>query len=96
MEKTVHITINELRTAFENWLDFHYGLHCEEVEERFFKYCHSLAQSQIDDSLDWDNGRETYQVSADTAHNVKLLNSPHHHAVIKAYYAKHPWKQPNV
>lgn len=94
MNADTFITHETLTQAWANWLQHHHGLQCEEVEERFFTYCHSLEQSFIDDPLDWENDNDQYHVAADTAHRINLLAGPHFNTVISAYYAKHPWGQP--
>jgi len=90
--KEAYITSEEVTKAHDNWVYFHKGLICDESEERFFTYCHSQAQSFVDDVLDWDNGEETYHVAGSTAQRIKQLGSPHFHAILEAWYAKHPWK----
>lgn len=92
MEKTAYVTNLELRTAWQNWLYFHKGLHCEEVEIRFFNYCHTVKQSFIDDSLDWDNDGDRYHVAVDTAQRIKQLAGSYSETICKAYYIKNPWK----
>lgn len=90
-EKTSYITNSELRKAWKNWLYFHRGIHCEETEERFFKYCHTVEQSFIDDMLNWDDGKATYHVAQDTAQRVVKAAGPYFNTIFSAYYAKHPW-----
>ena len=87
-----YITNQELTQAWENWLHFHRGIHCEETEERFFAYCRSLEQNWIDAPLDWSNGEETYHVARSTAQRIKKLLSPNYNTWLEAYYINHPWK----
>lgn len=87
----VYITSAELEKAWDNWLYFHRGLHCEETEERFFTYCHSTEQSFVDDMLLLEDPENKF-VCAETAQKVRQCASPHFNTVLAAYYAKHPWK----
>lgn len=82
-----------LRQAWQNWLEFHYGLDCEELETRFFDYVHPLmADSYTDDPLDWDSDDLEFNVLPQTRDRVVALAGPHHYAVIKMHYANNPWK----
>jgi hypothetical protein len=97
--KDDYITVGEISQAWENWLTFHKGIHCEETEERFFTYCHSIEQSFVDDLLDWsvvDDERpedgDKRHVAANTASRIRLAASHHFNAILNAYYIKHPWK----
>lgn len=94
MEKDTKITHEELRLAWRNWLYFHRGIDCDETEERFYAYCHSLEQSFVDDILDWDEHTDQpIIVAADTARNIRQCASIHFDAILNAYYVTHPWKQ---
>lgn len=49
----------------------------------------------VADSKLYDRRFDTHawlDVSYETARKIALLNSPHYYAVIKAHYARHPWK----
>lgn len=85
------LTNKDLSKAWYNWVEAHYGLVCDEVHTRFFTYCHSLEQSHADDLLDWDAGKNKFNVASDTAHRVRQLASTHYKTVVAAHYAKHPW-----
>lgn len=85
------ITNEELTQAWENWLYFHRGIHCEEVEGRFFTYCHNLDQSWVEACLDWGNGQDTYHVSIGTAERIRKCASSNFNALLEAYYINHPW-----
>lgn len=92
-EKTTYITHETLNQAWNNWLHFHRGIHCEETELRFYTYCHSLEQSFVDDALNWDDDDLwTHHVAASTAYRVNLLAGPNFNMIIRAYYVNHPWK----
>ena len=97
--KDSYVTVTEIEQAWNNWLYFHKGVHCEEVEERFFTYCHSLEQSFVDDLLDWRSDHDDERaygdqrhVAASTTQRIKLAASPHFNTILNAYYVKHPWK----
>jgi len=93
--KEAYVHVNEIEQAWRNWMTAHYGIHCEETEERFFSYCHSVEQSFVDDLLDWqsysfDDQRfgENRHVAASTAKRIKMMASQHFHAIVKMYYAR--------
>ena len=97
--KEAYVHVNEIERAWHNWMTAHYGIHCEETEERFFSYCHSVEQSRVDDLLDWgsfsfDDQKfgETRHVAASTANRIKMMAGPHFQTIVSVYYAKHPWK----
>lgn len=92
--KEAYITIEELKQAWKNWIYFHKGIECEEVETRFYMYCHTLEQSFIDDLLDWDanNDVKKMHVAKGTANRIKSAASTHFNTILNAYYIRNPWK----
>jgi hypothetical protein len=85
------VSAEECLQAEDNWYQAHYGIRCEETMERFFKYCHSLEQSRVDDQLLAEDP-SIKRVASSTANRIRLLASPHFKTVVNAYYAKYPWK----
>lgn len=87
--RLIVIPAEQVERAWNNWLKFHYGIHCDETETRFFTFL------DPDDSneqvIDWDEDEDLH-CFADIAHKLRLLSSPHFHAVIHAHYVQHPWK----
>ena len=93
MHRMVTIDNATLTKAWENWLHFHRGVHCEEVETRFFNYVHpDYELSFVDDVLDWDGDEDIHYVLPDTAYRLTLAAGPHAETIFKAHYAKHPRK----
>jgi len=94
MSGMVKLNYKVLRQAWKNWLNFHHGLHCEELETRFFNYIHpDFEESFTDDALNWDADEEEYNVLPQTRNRLVALAGQHHYAIIKMYYANNPWKQ---
>lgn len=89
MTALVKLQQETVTKAWENWLEFHYGLHCEEVMDRFFKLIDPGDRYGLDP---WDHDVETYKVAPDVAHRVRAAAGSHYHAIFKANYIKNPWK----
>lgn len=79
------ITARIVVKAWENWLEFHYGLHCEELETRFFTYIDPKDASE--DIINWDKDNAVNVIPA-CAEKLKLLAGPHWRALITAAYAR--------
>ena len=86
-----HVTNDELRKAEANWIEWHRGVMCQEVYERYFNFLHSKEQGYVDDLLIPESKSERYHVCASTAEKVKMLAGPHYNAIITAYFVKNPW-----
>lgn len=73
--------------AWENFLEFHYGLHCEELEARFFDYLDPKDASQdvINFGGSWDDD-VPIDVIPEAAEKLKMLAGPHWRTVITAAY----------
>jgi hypothetical protein len=84
-----------MEAAWRNWLNFHYGLECEEPHERFCNFVDPKNECYFNywnDSDCCDIDDEPYTYTPECATRFKGLAGPHHHALIKAWYALHPWK----
>lgn len=93
MADTVKVPQWQVEKAWENWLDFHYGLDCEQTMERFCRLI-DPTDSNVQMISAWqDDDTEEIAVFPDIATRLNMLSGPYHHAYIKAYYANHPWKE---
>lgn len=85
--KESYVTSEEVMRAEENWIYFHRGINSDEVQNRFFTYCHSFEQSFEDDLL---SGEGPMHVARDTAQRIIQAAGPHFNAIFEAYYQNHP------
>lgn len=80
-----------LNKAWENWLNFHYGIHCEETMERFCNFVDT--EDTNEQVLDfWNGDEEYYEMFPDIAHSLRLASGLDHHAIFKAHYVRNPWR----
>ena len=92
---TVSVPHNLVEEAWEKWLELHYGLDCEETEERFCKFVDRGDQNQIpvnpwsDEDVDEDGN---IPVNPDIADRLRQITGPHRNTILQAWYANHPWK----
>jgi hypothetical protein len=84
----------KVEKAWENWLEFHYGLDCDELMERFENFVNRGGKNptSIDPwSLDCDD--EIIEVLPSVAKSINMLVGPHYPTLIKAWYVRNPWKK---
>lgn len=79
--------------AWGNWVDFHYRLECDQLMERFCNFVDPGDKNPyVLDYWGCADQDEPQEALPEIARRLQLLAGPHYHTVIKAYYARHPWK----
>lgn len=83
------VTNAQLRKAYINFYEFHHRLDCEELENRFSNYLHSLEDShhEDDDLCWWDNEDTEYYVLPATRDKIIQAAGPYSNAIFKIWYA---------
>jgi hypothetical protein len=91
MSDLIKIKQHLIEDSWQNWLDFHFGLDCEAVMERWCRFVDDGDRNK--QSIDpWGSDAEEVEVLPDIAERINMLNSTHCHTFIKAWYIRHPWK----
>lgn len=92
MSKLITVQQDQIEKAWENWLDFHYGLDCDECMDRFCKLVDPGDKNK--ESINpWNSEDDETAVLPEIAARLNMLSGPHCHSYIKAYYATRPWKK---
>lgn len=95
MTDLVKIPHHEIANAWEQWVDFHFGIDSEEVIGRFCAFIDPGDKNEIPidpwDSPD-DPDSDIILVLSEIAVRVKALNGPYRNAYVKAWYVNNPWK----
>jgi hypothetical protein len=88
---TIKVPQSQIEKAWENWLEFHYGLDGDACTQRF---CDFVDPGDINEAVidPWHDHIGEVEVLPEIAARINMLSGPHFHAVIKAHYALHPWK----
>lgn len=81
----------KIEKAWENWIEFHYGIDCEVTMERF---CRLIDPGDTNPtSIDaWSGEDEFIEVFPSIHKRITLLSGHNYHAFIKAWYVNNPWK----
>jgi hypothetical protein len=92
MNNLITVQQDLIEKAWENWLDFHYGLDCDESMDRFCKLV-DPGDRNTQTISPWNSDDHDVKVLPEIAARLNMLAGPHYHAYIKAYYATRPWKK---
>lgn len=87
----IRVEQEKVEQAWINWLEFHYGLDCEEVMQRFCN-CVDKGDNNPKPIDPWDDDSEFIEVLPEIVTRLSMLTSPHFHTYIKAWYVNNPWK----
>lgn len=88
----IKISQGLVERAWDNWLEFHYGIDTDATASRFMYYI-SGVQGYSETNVDpWDCEEDEVEVTPDEAQRVEQAVSPHWQTIFKAWYAAHPWR----
>lgn len=91
MADLVKVSQGKIEKSWVNWIEFHYGIDCDETTERWCK-CVDPGNKNAASIDPWNGDDGFTKVFPDIATRINLMAGPHYHAFIKAWYVNNPWK----
>jgi hypothetical protein len=100
MTELIEISDELAPEAWDVWLRIHFGLDCEEVADRFFKFCEGDKYPDHDINFDpWGYNEDVWGynendgsqfVTPAVYERLQQLLSPHAETIVRAWYKAHP------